>query len=121
MLPEVPSPSTITKNELPEEGYASVAMRRRTLSSRGDSSRVSVITEAQRFQPKQHYLRSTVYNEDSLLRLDEGGRAAKRDKAVLREGLSRDPAAREERGIDCLLYTSPSPRDYAASRMPSSA
>ena len=24
-------------------------------------------------------------------------------------------------GIDCLLYTSPSPRDYAASRMPSSA
>ena len=26
-----------------------------------------------------------------------------------------------ERGRDCLLYTSPSPRDYAASRMPSSA
>ena len=24
-------------------------------------------------------------------------------------------------GDDCLLYTSPSPRDYAASRMPSSA
>ena len=24
-------------------------------------------------------------------------------------------------GIGCLLYTSPSPRDYAASRMPSSA
>ena len=24
-------------------------------------------------------------------------------------------------GISCLLYTSPSPRDYAASRMPSSA
>ena len=24
-------------------------------------------------------------------------------------------------GITCLLYTSPSPRDYAASRMPSSA
>ena len=24
-------------------------------------------------------------------------------------------------GIICLLYTSPSPRDYAASRMPSSA
>ena len=23
--------------------------------------------------------------------------------------------------LDCLLYTSPSPRDYAASRMPSSA
>ena len=26
-----------------------------------------------------------------------------------------------ERVKDCLLYTSPSPRDYAASRMPSSA
>ena len=25
------------------------------------------------------------------------------------------------RYVDCLLYTSPSPRDYAASRMPSSA
>ena len=24
-------------------------------------------------------------------------------------------------GVTCLLYTSPSPRDYAASRMPSSA
>ena len=49
MLPEVPSPSGIEKYAMPEdeqEGYASVAMRRRTLSSRGDSSRVSVITEA---------------------------------------------------------------------------
>ena len=26
-----------------------------------------------------------------------------------------------EGGLTCLLYTSPSPRDYAASRMPSSA
>ena len=26
-----------------------------------------------------------------------------------------------DNSIDCLLYTSPSPRDYAASRMPSSA
>ena len=26
-----------------------------------------------------------------------------------------------ENGVVCLLYTSPSPRDYAASRMPSSA
>ena len=28
---------------------------------------------------------------------------------------------REAPGNSCLLYTSPSPRDYAASRMPSSA
>ena len=27
----------------------------------------------------------------------------------------------EENANNCLLYTSPSPRDYAASRMPSSA
>ena len=26
-----------------------------------------------------------------------------------------------QKGLTCLLYTSPSPRDYAASRMPSSA
>ena len=30
-------------------------------------------------------------------------------------------AAADERVKSCLLYTSPSPRDYAASRMPSSA
>ena len=29
--------------------------------------------------------------------------------------------APEEDSSSCLLYTSPSPRDYAASRMPSSA
>ena len=29
--------------------------------------------------------------------------------------------ARDAQDYDCLLYTSPSPRDYAASRMPSSA
>ena len=34
------------------------------------------------------------------------------DRLVLREGA---------RIRSCLLYTSPSPRDYAASRMPSSA
>ena len=30
-------------------------------------------------------------------------------------------ATDDERIYNCLLYTSPSPRDYAASRMPSSA
>ncbi|GAB5802120.1 hypothetical protein JMUB7519_01980 [Staphylococcus aureus] len=30
-------------------------------------------------------------------------------------------SATKSRYSDCLLYTSPSPRDYAASRMPSSA
>ena len=43
---------------------------------------------------------------------------------VNREGLQETPArvARMYQEIfSCLLYTSPSPRDYAASRMPSSA
>ena len=32
-----------------------------------------------------------------------------------------NPKEAEAKFKDCLLYTSPSPRDYAASRMPSSA
>ena len=32
-----------------------------------------------------------------------------------------DDMAEEEEGADCLLYTSPSPRDTVRSRMPSSA
>ena len=32
-----------------------------------------------------------------------------------------DGTSKAEGNISCLLYTSPSPRDYAASRMPSSA
>ena len=32
-----------------------------------------------------------------------------------------DSFERQANGKGCLLYTSPSPRDYAASRMPSSA
>ena len=38
-----------------------------------------------------------------------------RDKLVVITGLSGSGKS------SCLLYTSPSPRDYAASRMPSSA
>ena len=33
----------------------------------------------------------------------------------------KDKRVDGEKYLDCLLYTSPSPRDYAASRMPSSA
>ena len=35
--------------------------------------------------------------------------------------LQVDTSAQSTSAITCLLYTSPSPRDYAASRMPSSA
>ena len=38
-----------------------------------------------------------------------------------KEYLGIGPSAHSFDGDSCLLYTSPSPRDYAASRMPSSA
>ena len=34
---------------------------------------------------------------------------------------SEKDAVKDVKDVPCLLYTSPSPRDYAASRMPSSA
>ena len=37
------------------------------------------------------------------------------------EKILQDVAIRGDDAVSCLLYTSPSPRDYAASRMPSSA
>ena len=37
------------------------------------------------------------------------------------EGLEELQAQFKDRGFDCLLYTSPSPRDVEESRMPSSA
>ena len=43
------------------------------------------------------------------------------DKKVLLEEFTRDTKLAIERGISCLLYTSPSPRDRTRSRMPSSA
>ena len=89
MLPEVlPEQIRRMRYQTSRRGYASVAMRRRTLSSEA----IHQESPSLNWQlPSRHYLRSTVYNEDSLLRLDEGGRAAKRDKAVLREGLCGIP------------------------------
>ena len=44
------------------------------------------------------------------------------ERKELSEKLHFGLALAERRMLeDCLLYTSPSPRDYAASRMPSSA
>ena len=45
--------------------------------------------------------------------------ASKYDKIPTQEVLSINLQNRND--LTCLLYTSPSPRDYAASRMPSSA
>ena len=47
------------------------------------------------------------------------------DRGLRKEAsvIGEDRGLRKEASVigDCLLYTSPSPRDYAASRMPSSA
>ena len=48
-------------------------------------------------------------NQNLILPLAKAG---DENPAILENGVVRTP---------CLLYTSPSPRDYAASRMPSSA
>ena len=45
----------------------------------------------------------------------------KSEDFVFSEGSMEDFNEGEEMAYPCLLYTSPSPRDYAASRMPSSA
>ena len=50
-----------------------------------------------------HIVRSTVIGENQI---------DKKDRLV---------HVKNHKSISCLLYTSPSPRDYAASRMPSSA
>ena len=41
-----------------------------------------------------------------------------KDKFIVLKNVTKNPF---ENAQPCLLYTSPSPRDYAASRMPSSA
>ena len=54
-------------------------------------------------------------------RIDLGlGRAPGTDMNTLGRALRRSPQS-AERFPDCLLYTSPSPRDQRGSRMPSSA
>ena len=48
-----------------------------------------------------------------------GWKAVNRKRYKITAGIVKEK--RSELPEDCLLYTSPSPRDYAASRMPSSA
>ena len=57
--------------------------------------------------------------DDSYLETDMKKRQANNEKA--RKELAKGPQMKNPHFEDCLLYTSPSPRDYAASRMPSSA
>ena len=52
-----------------------------------------------------------LHNKDKIFHLRSLGKVSQLADKMLSEDLSGT----------CLLYTSPSPRDYAASRMPSSA
>ena len=48
-------------------------------------------------------------------------KAEEQAKKVLEEAKSNESASKQSDVNDCLLYTSPSPRDLSTSRMPSSA
>ena len=64
-----------------------------------------------------------VFNEDQIYRIDHYlGKETVQNLMALRFGNSLfEPLWRREHIRDCLLYTSPSPRDRQKSRMPSSA
>lgn len=95
-------------------GYASVPMMRKALD--GDTSSLPVCEEARRYRPRAHYARRGMYSDESIAQLCVAGLEAKATKAVLREALSREPAARdsgrlEGRGVEaiaaCLRRTWP--------------
>ena len=51
-----------------------------------------------------------------------GGQLVKAGEIIIRQrGTNTHPGVNVGMGKDCLLYTSPSPRDRTRSRMPSSA
>ena len=56
-------------------------------------------------------------NTDKKCKPIPEGYIVREDGFLVKEGWS----AKYKKSIDCLLYTSPSPRDLRASRMPSSA
>ena len=59
--------------------------------------------------------------EEELLLARQKQLAKLRDQIERTQGDQRSELARIEEARDCLLYTSPSPRDGLLSRMPSSA
>ena len=72
-------------------------------------------------QPIREYLKSLTEKciPDSQVRLFGSGEALLRDQTSF-DVILLDVSLRGEDG-NCLLYTSPSPRDLSTSRMPSSA
>ena len=59
--------------------------------------------------------------EKNLLRTNPNCDYFKKKNKLVLPSLEKDSIDQFLKGLFCLLYTSPSPRDYAASRMPSSA
>ena len=51
----------------------------------------------------------------------EGWRSADNSAAMTPTNMMSTDVRENDKGYDCLLYTSPSPRDRTRSRMPSSA
>ena len=62
---------------------------------------------------------SSVYGEEP--EVDESEWKIENDKILMTHNNQTGECEYKDGKITCLLYTSPSPRDYAASRMPSSA
>ena len=86
------------------------ARRRRT---HGGDTRVSKATKMARERRRVLFLDAKENEEE-----DQERGVLGKDEDQQRGGFS---LSEEEEGKDCLLYTSPSPRDATLSRMPSSA
>ena len=66
-------------------------------------------------------LKASVSGENDIKRLGNSMQGVQGKVKNLRGSVGRLGGAFKALFAACLLYTSPSPRDYAASRMPSSA
>ena len=82
----------------------------------GDATNRQTAVELDNNDPLAKFKEQFVIKDPEVCYLDGNslGRMPKATKQAVNDFL-------DEWSTDCLLYTSPSPRDYAASRMPSSA
>ena len=95
-------------------------------------------TEKKQLELDKRYIRmASIWAENSYCQRRKVGALIVKDKMIISDGYNGTPSGFENVCEDennltkpyvlhaeanaCLLYTSPSPRDYAASRMPSSA
>ena len=87
--------------------------KKQLLSIQTEQDSKNLFTEE--FLIERPILQSLRSDEKSIFLVDEIDRSDEEFEALLLEVLAENQVS------ICLLYTSPSPRDYAASRMPSSA